>query len=299
MRRGDLQRARTELDIDVFVADHRDRTVHQRHDDARIGRQGGVARVVGVDAQRRVAQNGFRARRGDDDRLVRAFDLVAQVVEFAVRLLEDHLFVRKRRFRRGVPVHHAYAAVNPALFEQVAEDFDDALGAGLVHREAGPLPVARGAQLAQLLEDHAAVLLLPFPSVFEELFTRERRFFDALFVQHRHDLGLGGDRRVVHARYPAGVLARHAGAAHQHVLQRVIEHVTHVEHARYVGGRNYDRIGFALIGFRVKQAFFDPVVVPFRLDLLRRVFVCDLHRDEIVLLRYLTCKVINILSKMK
>ena len=275
--RSHLQGARSELDVDVFVADHRDRPSHQRHDDAGVGGQGLVTLVIGVDAQRRIAQNGLGARRGDDDRPVGSLDLVAQVVELAVRLLEDHLLVREGRLRRGVPVDHPYAAVDLAFLVEVAEDAQNALRAGFVHREARAVPVARGAQLAQLFENHAAVFLLPFPGVAEELLARERRLFDALFAQHRHHLGFGGDRRVVHARHPAGVLSRHAGAAHQHVLQRVVEHVPHVEHARHVGGRDDDRVGFPLVGFRVENMLFDPVVVPFGFDLLRCVFVCDLH----------------------
>jgi len=299
VRRGHFQRARTELDVDVFVADYGDCAVHQRYDDARPGRQPAVARVVGVDAQRRVAQDRFGARRGDDDRLVRAFDQVAQVVELAVRLLEYHLFVRQRRLRRGIPVDHAYAAVDLAFLVKVAEYLDDALGAGFVHREAGALPVARGAQLAQLLEDHAAVFFLPLPGVFEEFLARKRRLLDALFMQHRHDFRLRGDRRVIHARHPAGVFARHAGTADQHVLQRVVEHVPHVEHAGHVGRRDDDRVGFASVGFRMEQPVVDPVVVPFLFDLLRRIFISDLHKGVNVLLRYLACKVINILSKIK
>ena len=299
VRRGHLQRARAELDVHVFVADHRDRTAHQRHDDACVGRQPCVARVAGIDAQGRVAQDRFGACRGDDDRPVRALDLVAQVVELAVRLLEDDLLVRQGGLRRGVPVHHPHAAVDLPLVVEVAEDADDALGARLVHREARALPVARGAQPAQLLEDHAAVLLLPLPGVAEELLARELRLLDAPFAEHRHDLGLRGDRRVVHAGDPAGVPARHAGAAHQYVLQRVVEHVPHVEHARHVGGRNDDRIGFALIGFRVEQAVSGPVVVPFALDLAGRIFVCDLHSATGFCLSFQDGKVINNLPNLK
>ena len=277
MGRGDLQRAGSELDVDIFVADDRNRAADQRHDDAGVGRQRGVTRVIGVDAERRIAQNGLGTRRGHDDVLLRTFDFVAQVVELAVRLLEDHLLVRESRFCGGVPVDHPHAAVDFPLLVEVAEDADDAFGAGLVHREAGALPVARGAQLAQLAQNHAAVLLLPLPGVAEELLAGELRFFDALFVEHRHHLCLGGNRGVVHARHPAGVAARHAGTAHQHVLQRVVEHVAHVEHTRNVGGRDDDGIGLTCVGLRVEEPMLNPEVVPFGLDFLRRVFVCELH----------------------
>ena len=111
----------------------------------------------------------------------------------------------------------------------------------------------------------------------QELFARERRFLDPLGLELGHHLGFRGDRGVVGARNPAGVLALHAGAAHQYVLQRIVEHVAHVEHPRHVGRRNDDRIGFARIGFGVEQSVPLPVVVPFLLDLLRSVFVGNLH----------------------
>ena len=60
-----------------------------------------------------------------------------------------------------------------------------------------------------------------------------------------------------------------------------------------------DRVGFASVGFRMEQPVVDPVVVPFLFDLLRRIFISDLHKGVNVLLRYLACKVINILSKIK
>ncbi len=282
MCRRDFQRAGAEFDVHVLVADDGNRAPHERHRDPRVLRQPVVARVVRIDAQRRVAQDGFGARGGHDDVAVHALDAVAQVVELAVRLAEDHLLVREGRAGRGVPVHHAHAAVDAALFVEIAEDAQHAFGAGLVHREDRAVPVARGAQLAQLPEDHAAVLLLPLPGVAQELLARERRLLDALLPEARHDLGLGGDRRMVHARHPAGVLAFHARAAHQHVLQRVVEHVAHVEHARDVGRRNDDRVGFAFVGLRVEQPVLGPVVVPLRLDLLGRIFLCDMHCRNVV-----------------
>ena len=89
---------------------------------------------------------------------------------------------------------HASIAINQPLFIEVAEDPQDAFGTGFVHREAGALPVARGAQLAQLLQDHAAVFLFPVPGMTQELFARERRFLDPLGLEFGHHLGFRGKR---------------------------------------------------------------------------------------------------------
>ena len=54
------------------------------------------------------------------------------------------------------------------------------------------------------------------------------------------DHHLRGDAGVVGARLPQHVLAAHALEAAQHVLQRVVERVPHVQRARHVGRRDDD-----------------------------------------------------------
>ncbi len=269
-----LQCARTELYVYVRVADYWYRASHQRHDDAGIGRYVLIPFVVGVEADGRIAQNGLGARGGHHEVAVRALDHVTQVVELALRLLVYHLLVRKGRLGCGVPMHHAHAAVYFPLVVEVDENLYDTLGAGPVHGEACAVPVARGAQLAQLLEDDAAVFLLPLPCVAQELLAREARLVDALGLELGHNLGLGGDGGMVGTGDPAGVLALLAGAAHQYVLQRVVEHVPHMEHTRHVGGRDDYRVGFAGVGLRMEKFVVDPILVPLRFDLLWRVLVC-------------------------
>ncbi len=53
---------------------------------------------------------------------------------------------------------------------------------------------------------------------------------------------------MIHAGLPQHVAAAHALEAHQHVLQRVVERVPHVERAGHVGRRNDDaeRLGVRL-----------------------------------------------------
>ncbi len=148
-----------------------------------------------------------------------------------------------------IPVHHAQSAIDESLVIQVDEDLDDALRAFLVHSERRAVPVARGSQPSQLLQDDAAVLVSPVPGVLQKLLTRQVVLLDALLGQFLHHLGLRGNGGVVSTRHPQGVLALHAGAAHQDVLNRVVQHVTHVQHTGHVGRRNHDGVGFASVGF--------------------------------------------------
>ncbi len=78
--------AGAECDVNVSIADDGNRTAYERDDDPGVFGQPGVAFVVGIDAEGRIAEDRFGPGRGDDDRAVGAFDPVAQVVELAVRL---------------------------------------------------------------------------------------------------------------------------------------------------------------------------------------------------------------------
>ena len=245
--RGYFQTAGTELDVDVVVHDDGYDAVDQRHDYL-LPFEEGVAGIVGVDAHGRIAQDGFGTGRGHDDVFVLPFDVVAQVVELAVLLLVDYLFVREGGERLGVPVDHAHAAVDETFVVEVDKHFQHTLGAHLVHGEGGAVPVARGTQLLQLFQDDTTMLFFPLPGIFEELLAGEVALLDALGSQFVHHLGLGSNRGVVGSGYPAGVFALHAGAADENVLYRVVEHVPHVQNTGDVGGRNDYGVGFTTVG---------------------------------------------------
>ena len=274
---SNLQCTRTELDIDIRIADNGNRATNQRHNHTCIGGQPRVTLVIGINTQSSITQNGLGAGCSHDDRAISTLNLITQVVELTVRLLVDHLLVRESCLCRGVPVDHTNTAIDLTLVVEINEDLDHTLGARIVHREAGTIPVARCTQLTQLLEDDAAVLLLPLPSVTQELLAGQVSLVDTLSLELSNHLSLGSNRRVVGTRHPAGILALHTCATHQHVLQRVVQHMAHMQHTSYVGGRNYDGVSLALIGRRVEEFMINPIVVPFALDLLGRVLVCNVH----------------------
>ena len=85
---SNFQNTGTEFDVDVFVADHRNRAVDQWNQNACFRSQMLISRVIGVDADGRIAEDGLGSGRGYDEMLVRALDPIAQVVEFT-------LFVRR------------------------------------------------------------------------------------------------------------------------------------------------------------------------------------------------------------
>ena len=197
---GDLQATRTELDIHVFVFDDGDDAAHNRNNHL-LALQPLVLRVVGVDAHGHVAHDGLGSGRSHN-RVVAAgilvdnvafpsdkiaghaiCHIVLHVVQLCVLLLIDHFLVGEGSEGLGIPVDHAHATIDEALAVEIDKHLDDAFRAHFIHREGGAVPVAGAAQLAQLLEDDASVLLGPRPGVLKELLACEVGLLDALLGQ--------------------------------------------------------------------------------------------------------------------
>jgi hypothetical protein len=169
-----------------------------------------------------------------------------------------------------------------ALAVEVDEHLLDAAGVGRVHGEAFAGPVAGGADLLQLLDDDAAVLLLPLPHFGEEGVAAEvvAVLDGALLLQSALDDRLGGDAGVVGAGEPEDLLALHAGLAGEDVLDGVVEDMAEGEDAGDVGGGDDDGVRRAAFrdpaGVGGETAVFLPVRVPLVLDGLGLVSLGDL-----------------------
>ena len=206
---------------------------------------------------------------------LQAVHIIFEVIEVALLLTVDHLLVAQSGLSLGVPVHHAQATIDVALVIEVHKHLQHTFAACLVHGESGAAPVTGGTQLAQLLQNDAAVFMGPVPSMLQELVAREVTLADSLLGQAFHNLGLGSDRGMVGTRHPQGIFALHARAADEDVLDGIVEHVSHVQHTRHIGGRDNDAIGLTLIGHALEQAVLVPILIPLVLDLFGVVFCCQ------------------------
>ena len=290
--RGDFQTAGTKLYVDISVLNHRNDTVDQWHDDV-LALEPCVFHVLGVDAHGRVAHDGLGTCSSHDSvvaflvlmhdvalvlalnrSLVLGSNIVFEIIELRVLVLVDHLLVGQCSLGFRIPVDHAHATIDVALAIEVDKDLDDALGACLVHGESRTVPVAGATELAELLEDDAAVLACPVPGVLKELLTCEVGLLDALLSELADDLCLRSDRSVVSAGHPAGVLSLHARTAHENILNGVVEHVTHVQHTRHIWWGNDDGIGFAIVRLGAEKFVVQPVLIPLRLYFFRVVLTC-------------------------
>ena len=200
--------------------------------------------------------------------------IIAQVKQLTLLVAIDHFLGRKHSLSLRVPVHHTQIAVDESLLVEVDKHLEHTLRALLVHSERCAVPVAACSQSAELLEDNAAVLVGPVPSVVEELLASKVALLDALLGEAVHHLSLGSDRGVVGARHPTSVLALHACSAHEDILNSVVEHVAHVKHTSHVRWRYNDSVGLTSVGLAAEKLVVKPVLIPFRLHCLWVVLRC-------------------------
>ena len=106
----------------------------------------------------------------------------------------------------------------------------------------------------------------------EKLLTGEVGLLYALLGEFLDHLCLGSDGGMVGAWHPEGVLAHHARTADEDILNGIVEHMAHMEHAGYVWRRNHDAVGFTLVGNGMEHFVALPVFIPFVFNLMRVVF---------------------------
>ena len=274
--RRDLDSARAEVLVDVFIGEQRDAAADDRQDQ-RLADEIFVALVIRMDGDARIAEHRLRTRRRDLDILARlSLYLIAQMPEVALLRLVLDLDVRDGRVARRAPVRDARALINKSFFVEADEDLADGAAAALVHREALAVPVKRRAERTQLEHDAAAELLLPVPDALEEFLTAELIAVRALLAQRALDLRLRRDAGVIAARDPDRVVALHAVVADQDVLQRVVERMAHVQLARDIRRRDDHAVRLlALVDLRVEELILLPELIPLLLKRLRVINLRD------------------------
>ena len=264
VRRRNLQRTRAEVNLNMLIGNDRNLRLAERANHL-FADQRRKARIRGIHRHRHVRHNRLRARRRHEQLPAAVRQLVAHRVKLALRRRHDHLFIRERRAQHRIPVHHAATAVNQTLLEKLRESSSHRRRKHIIHREALAIPVAGAAQLLQLANDDAAVLLLPAPdhlhkSLAAHIVARARRI---LLGQLLLDASLRRNARVIRPRQPEHLLALLARAARENILNRVVEHMPHVQHARHVRRRNHNTVGrFRRVRISVETAALRPFLLP-------------------------------------
>ena len=270
--RGHLEGPRPEFQVHVLIRDHRQSPAHERQHEV-VADSRGMPRVVGVHSHGRVAEHRLGPGRCDDHALL-ALDggRIADVVQLARLVAVLDLLVGERRPAARTPVDNVLTPVDQALLIQADEHFPDGSRQSFIERKAGPLPVTGIADLPLLLENQTAVLMHPRPNALDERLAAEIPARHSILRQlPLHDV-LGRDSRVVGAGHPHRVVMLHATPADQHILDRVVQPVPHVQNAGHVRRRNRDDVRpLHLFGRNVEESCLLPPPVHRRFDSRRVV----------------------------
>ena len=199
----------------------------------------------------------------------------------ALGIAMDHLFVAHSRESFRVPVHHAHTPVYQTFLIEVHKGSNNRFRQFGIHGKLCAVPIARCTEFPELLQNDSTVLFLPFPCIFQELFTGDIFLGNTHAFQLGDNLAFGCDGCMVGAGHPAGVFAVHAGLSDQHVVKGIVEHMPHVKDAGNIGRRDYDSIRFTGIRLRMEAAVFLPISIPLVLHFGRIVFRVQFHNLQI------------------
>ncbi len=230
----------------------------------------GVSRIVRVDGDGGVAQHRLGPGGGHHHLAGTVGERIGELVQLALRpLVVVNLQIRKGRATGRAPVDEAARPIDEALFVQAHEGLDDGRRVAGVHREDGPLPVERAAELLELVEDPIAGSRAPVPQALDESLPSDVvPALPLLFAQLALDHHLRRDPGVVGAGQPHGVVGRHPPPAGEDVLDRVAERVPDVQRPGDVRRRDDNRerrLGRGGVGVKVSARH--PFGVPAGFDL--------------------------------
>jgi hypothetical protein len=269
VRRGHLHCPGAERRVDVLVGHDGDPSPGQRQ--LHLGAdEVGVALVVRVHGDGRVAEHGLDPGRGHDDRRVAL--AVAQGHELTLVVGVLDLDVGQRRATARAPVDDPLGTVDEPVVVQPLEDRQDRTREPLVHGEALAAPVDAVPEPPHLVKDLPAVLVLPGPHALDEGIPTQVVAGLALVGELALDDVLGGDAGVVHAGLPQHLVALHPPTPGQCIHERVLEGVPDREHAGDVGRGDDDAVRrLVAAGVRLEVAALDPPLVELALYLHRGV----------------------------
>ena len=269
MARRDLEATSTEFTVHVTVGNEGDLAVGDGQDEL-LAHEAGVAFIFRMHAHGGVAQHGFGAGGGDGHRAGTVGEVVADMPEHTLGVDVIHFVVGKGGVATGAPVDNVLALVDEAVLVELDKDLAHGAGEVLVHSEGFAGPVNGSAKALDLLEDLAAVLLLPFPHAFHKGFAAEVMAALAFLGKGTFHHVLGGDTGVVSTGNPEHVLALLAGMAAEHVLKGLVQGMADVKDTGDVGRRNDDGIRIARGGQVGSEGLlFFPVLAPVSFHFLR------------------------------
>ena len=213
----------------------------------------------------RIAQHRLGARRGDDDIVARlgarwfAFFVkdrmlirhaisqrIAQMPVLAFDLTRLDFKIRDCRLEMRVPVDQPLVAIDQPVIIEIDEDLAHSFNhlivgvAMLAHGEGQPRPVTACTKALELLDDLPPALFFPLPDFLDEFLAGKIGALFAVRVQLPLNDHLRRNASMICAWLPEDVLALHPRKTDQHVLQRIVQRMAHMQDAGDIGRRDDD-----------------------------------------------------------
>src|SRR5262249_100196 len=132
-----------------------------------------VTLILRMNGHRRVAQHGLGSSRCDSHTPISVLERITEEIEFAFLRFAQNLQVRKYGLIIRAPVNDAVATINQPVFVETHEMLAYGARKILIHRKAIARPIDRRPLATQLVQNLAAILLLPLPNALDELFATE------------------------------------------------------------------------------------------------------------------------------
>ena len=147
-----------------------------------------------------VGHDRFRTRGRDFQKFSRLIDdFVADVIQISALRFVDHFLIRQRRLCSWVPINHSPAAIDQILLVKIDKDFGNGARVRFVQGVALARPIARAAESFQLLNNDAAVFVLPFEHALQKFLAAKivsRHAF--VFAEPLFDRCLRANSSVIH-----------------------------------------------------------------------------------------------------
>ena len=248
--RSDLHTAGPLGGISVFIPHDGDLAICQRQLD-HLADQVLVTGILRVHRHSRISEHGFRTGGSHDQVAGTIRQRITEVIEFPGFFLVDHFFVGQSTLGHRTPVDHTLTAVNVAFLVKFHKDLADRHAQAVIHGKAFAFPVRGTAQRAELTDNGAAVLLLPFPDPADEFIPAQIVTAGIFLVpQILVHPGFGSDTGVIRTGEPADFLAQHPVITDQNILKRIVQHMAQRQDPRHIRRRDDNGIGL-LIGSRI------------------------------------------------
>ena len=260
VRRSYLYRAASKVFLDVLVGNDRYLLAYKRESES-LAYHVDVSFVLGIDGDRSISKHSLRTGRCNDYFAAAVGKRISNMPKVRILLAVFYFCVAERSLAARTPIYYPVALIYQTFVVKIDKDFAHRLRTLLVHSKGLARPIARRAELFELLDNATAVLFFPCPSSLQKAVSTHVLLSQALFLFHLLDyLYFRRDRSVVGAGEPERAESLHSLKSDNDVLNSIVERVPDMKLSCNIR-RRYDDCKRLLLG--VGFCLEIPLVYPF------------------------------------